>query len=368
MERVGVGLIGAGWVAVNRHLPALQKLPEVDLRLVWSRNPDKARSVASRFGVGATASCWQDVIHSPKVDAVIIATPPVLHMPATLAALRAQKHVLCQARMARNLSEAQEMLKAARTSRQVTALYPPLPGLKGDRVMIRLLHEDKFVGDICEVRVTGLAVDTKLESYQSYRWDPQVSGLNTMTLGMWNEVVNRWLGPTSRLAALAQSHRHSRSRSRAAPEMDVPDSVVVAAQLGCGATASYHFSNWAAASPGSSIEIYGTQGALVYHLFTEEIRGLSGDGNELKPIPISRLEQRFQDTDSQFIRAILDGSSVEPTFQEGLEYMQFLEAVALSLKLGQTVSLPVESRMQTWGRFMESGSSLEDRRDICRSE
>ena len=294
MQRVRVGLIGAGWVAVNRHLPALQNIPEVDLNLIWSRSPEKAHDVAGRFGVRAAVDRWQDVIHSSQVDAVIIATPPVLHLPATTAALEAGKHVLCQARMARNLDEARKMAAAAQASRLVTALYPPLPGLKGDRVMIRLLHGEGFVGEIREVRITGMSVDTDPESYLSYRWDPQVSGINTMTLGMWNEVANRWLGPTVRVAALARSHRRGGSG-----RMGVPDSVAVAAQLECGATASYHFSNWAAGSPGSRIEIYGDRGALVYRLFAEEIRGLTGDGTEFKPIPIPGAEQRVQDTDSR---------------------------------------------------------------------
>ena len=347
MQKVRVGLIGAGWVAVNRHLPALQKIPQADLKLIWSRDPEKARGVAGRFGVGATVARWQEVIHSPEVDAVIIATPPVLHLPATVEALSAGKHVLCQARMARNLDEARKMLEAARSSRLVTALYPPLPGLKGDRVMIRLLHGEGFVGQIREVRITGMSVDTDPDSYRSYRWDPEVSGINTMTLGMWNEVANRWLGPAVRVAALAQSHRHG-----SAAEVGVPDSVAVAARLECGATATYHFSSWAAGSPGSRIEIYGDRGALVYRLFAEEIRGLAGADAEFKPIPIPGAEQRVQDTDSQFIRAILEGTPVEPSFREGLLYMEFLEAVAISLKTGRSVSLPPEPRMETWDRFL----------------
>ena len=347
MPGVRVGLIGAGWVAVNRHLPALQKVPEAALNLIWSRNRDKAREVAGLFGVRTTVSRWQDVARSPEVDAVIIATPPVLHLPATVEALQAGKHVLCQARMARNLDEARKMTTAAQESNLVTALYPPLPGLKGDRVMLRLLHDEKYVGQVREVRITGMSVDTDLGSYRSYRWDPEVSGVNTMTLGMWNEVANRWLGPTARVAALAQSHRH-----RGSTDPGVPDSVAVAAQLECGATASYHFSNWAAGSPGSRIEIYGDRGALVYRLFAEEIQGLTGADTEFKPVPIPRSERRVQDTDSRFIHAILEGTPVEPSFLEGLLYMQFLEAVALSLKTGRAVSVPPEPRMKTWGRFL----------------
>lgn len=60
-----------------------------------------------RIGIGSTVDDWRQIAESPEVDAVLIATPPVLHHEATLAALAAGKHVLCQARMARNLSEAQ---------------------------------------------------------------------------------------------------------------------------------------------------------------------------------------------------------------------------------------------------------------------
>ena len=148
MDRVRVGLIGAGGVARTRHLPALGRIPEADLRLVWSRDPARAAAVADEFGIAGVASSWQEIAESDEIDAVIVATPPVLHHPATLSALSAGKHVLSQARMARNLREAREMLRASEAAPQlVTCLYPPLPGLKGDRVMKRMLR-DGYVGDV----------------------------------------------------------------------------------------------------------------------------------------------------------------------------------------------------------------------------
>ena len=113
MERARIGLIGAGGVARTRHLPALVNVPEADLRLVWSRDPARAAGVAGEFGIADTASSWEEIVESEEIDAVIAATPPVLHHPVTLRALSAGKHVLCQARMARNLKEAREMLRAA---------------------------------------------------------------------------------------------------------------------------------------------------------------------------------------------------------------------------------------------------------------
>ena len=350
MDRVRVGIIGAGGVAQSRHLPRLTAIPEVELRLVWSRDADKARKVAAEFGIAATADDWREVAASPEVDAVVVATPPVLHLPATRAALAAGKHVLCQARMARNLREAREMHQAAKATDLVTALYPPLPGLKGDRVMLRLLHRERFVGDIREVRVAGMAL---LDAGDTYGWqtDPDVTGVNTMTLGMWVEVLNRWVGPATSVLAKGKTHRRWRSTADGATERAVvPDSLAIAADLACGATASYHFSTAAAFAPGQAIEIYGSEGALVYTLFGDDLRGATGGDDGLHPIEIPPQEVRTQSTDAEFIRAIREGTPVLPDFEEGLRYMEFSEAVAISLRTGEAVSMPPEPQMDAWGR------------------
>src|SRR5438034_10770927 len=97
MRRVRIGIIGAGWAVRNRHLPAIKKIPGVELGYIWSRSPDKAREVAAEFGGARVATHWQQLIQAPELDAVVMATPPALHLPATLAALNAAKPVLCQA-------------------------------------------------------------------------------------------------------------------------------------------------------------------------------------------------------------------------------------------------------------------------------
>ena len=350
MQNLRVGIIGAGGVATNRHLPALKKISGVETSVIWSRDPDKAAAVAAEFGIPATADSWQEIADSPELDAVIIATPPVLHLPATLKALDAGKHVLCQARMARNLGEAQQMLSAARKSDLVTALYPPRPGLKGDRVMQQLLHEEQFVGRVHEVRVNGMAWFG--EGWEAFVWDSDVVGVNMLTLGMWNEVLNRWLGPSVEVAALTATRQPKRQTGTGDwVEAGVPDSVVVAARLECGASASYHFSGHVACPPAQTIEIYGSSGTLVYDLFADEIRGASRGNPELTPVPILTEEERFQDTDALFIRAIREGTPVLPDFEEGIRYMEFCEAVALSAKTGSAVSLPPQPRMDSWNHF-----------------
>jgi predicted dehydrogenase len=326
----------------------------VEVRLIWSRDQNKARELAAEFGIPGISHRWQEIVESPEVDAVVVAAPPVLHLPATLAALEAGKHVLCQARMARNLSEAQEMLRAAGASRLVTALYPPRPGLKGDHVMRRLLHKEGFVGDIREARVTAM---TLAEPGEGHYWktDPDVVGINAMTLGLWVEVLNRWLGPATRVMATGKTHhRRRRTLDGEWAEAAVPDSLVVAAELECGAAASYHLSTCAAFGPGNSIEIYGSRGALIYQLSTDEIRGASTGSENLEPITIPPDEERLHSTDAEFIRAIREETQVSPDFAEGVRYMAFCEAVAISLKTGTAVRVPPpQPAMYSWNRLLQ---------------
>ena len=350
MEEIRIGLVGAGGVARSRHLPALQKIPGVILSSIWSRDVGKAGEVAREFGFQTVRDKWQDVVHSSEVDAVVIATPPPLHLPATLLALEADKHVLCQARMARNLSEARSMAEAAAKSNRITALYPPRPGLKGDRTMQRLLHDECYVGDIREVRMTGMTLFSRGDNYQ-WLFDPEVMGVNAMTLGMWAEVALRWVGPIGTVSAVGQSHTKQRLSSNGDwVESSVPDSLAVAATLQCGATMSCHFSFDVAGGAGDSLELYGSQGTLIYRFFEEEIQG-SRLGQPLARIEVPPHEERQQTTDLEFVTAIRQGGHVSPDFTEGVQYMEFCEAVALSVHAKRTISLPLdEPAMEHWGK------------------
>lgn len=75
------------------------------------------------------------MIDDPEVDAVCIGTWPYLHAPVTCATLAAGKHVLCEARMARNVAEARQMLDAAQQTDRIAMLVPSPFGLAGDQLM-----------------------------------------------------------------------------------------------------------------------------------------------------------------------------------------------------------------------------------------
>ncbi len=344
-DTVRVGIIGSGKIAQDRHIPLLQKVPGVEVTQAWSRTPETARKAAQQFGIPKVVDRWERIVEAQEIDAVVIATPPNLHLPATLAALDSGKHVLCQARMARNLSEARRMLEASEATDLVTSLYAAGFGLKGDRVMRRLLQQG-YLGDILEVRVTSLL--PALPEAGAWLVDPEVVGVNTMMLGILAEVVSRWIDPPRSVTATTGED-----------VLAVPQSLSISAELQEGATASFHMSFRVPRGPGSSVEIYGTRGVLDYKLLVEkpgglvedeELAGMTEGETGMHLIEMPPDEQRDRTMDAEFIEAIRNGTSVSPDFAEGVRYMEFCEAVAQSIYEGRTISMPPEPKMDSWGR------------------
>src|SRR5207302_8799235 len=122
-------------------------------------------------------------------------TPPYMHSAVTVSALEAGKHVFCQARMSMDLAEALEMLAASkRFPELVTMLCPPPYGMRCDLLVKKLLAE-KHIGHPHHVRLQSLNSNfLDPEAAAHWRQRIEISGLNVLTLGIYIEVLHRWLG------------------------------------------------------------------------------------------------------------------------------------------------------------------------------
>jgi len=101
-------VVGVGDIATKRVLPAILAEPRSQLAGIVTRSPAKAE----RYAVPS----WTDLdaaLSQSAADAVYVATPVFLHVPQTIAALRAGKHVLCEKPMALDYAEALTMQQAA---------------------------------------------------------------------------------------------------------------------------------------------------------------------------------------------------------------------------------------------------------------
>jgi predicted dehydrogenase len=109
-----VGVIGCGNIAQHAHLPAMQRIPGVQLMAVADNFADLAQSVAGSVGLDPknAYSEWRRVLDRPDIDAVINLSLTIYHEEVSVAALQAGKHVLVEKPMAVTSAEARRMVAA----------------------------------------------------------------------------------------------------------------------------------------------------------------------------------------------------------------------------------------------------------------
>ncbi len=330
MKSLRVGIIGAGGIVRQRHLPGLQALEGVEITAVCNARRESAEAFAREFGIAEVVASWRDLAARKDLDIVWIGAPPYLHAPATMAALEAGKHVFCQARMAMNLEEARMMREAARARPgQVTMLCPPPHGMRAGRTFQRLLTEGA-IGELHHFRLQALAAAwTDPAKPVHFRQSMELSGLNMLTVGIYAEVLNKWLGKPRSLAAQLKV---AVAEQGGAP-VRVPDVVHVIGEWPGGLAGSLQWSGVARHAPSDRLEIYGSHGTLVYDFATEIIfLGTAADGG-LKPVAVPPDEAGEWRVEEEFIDAVRTGGiNPEPSFETGVAYMEVVDAIHRSAR------------------------------------
>ncbi|HSV72527.1 MAG TPA: Gfo/Idh/MocA family oxidoreductase [Chthonomonadales bacterium] len=119
VKKVGVGIIGAGGIAQNAHMPGYAAIPEqCEIVAVADSNKEVARAAAAKFGVKNVLTDYTKLLEMDEVHAVSVCTPNYLHFEPTVQAFKAGKHVLCEKPVAMNAAEARKMVDAGRKAKK----------------------------------------------------------------------------------------------------------------------------------------------------------------------------------------------------------------------------------------------------------
>ncbi|MCY3866444.1 MAG: Gfo/Idh/MocA family oxidoreductase [Chloroflexi bacterium] len=120
MSRLRVGIVGCGSVAQIVHLPTLNQLSDFfEVTALCDVSLNVLAGVGRDWGVATRVSNYQDLLALDTVDAVLIANPDVFHAEATIAALRAGKHVMVEKPMCLNLAENDAIIAAQKEAGKI---------------------------------------------------------------------------------------------------------------------------------------------------------------------------------------------------------------------------------------------------------
>ncbi|HXE21687.1 MAG TPA: Gfo/Idh/MocA family oxidoreductase [Rhodoferax sp.] len=117
-KTIKVALAGAGAFGI-KHLDGIKNIDGVEVVSLVSRELDKTREVAAKYGIGHVTTDLADSLALAEVDAVILCTPTQMHAQQSIACLKAGKHVQVEIPLADSLKEAEAVVALARKSGRV---------------------------------------------------------------------------------------------------------------------------------------------------------------------------------------------------------------------------------------------------------
>ena len=113
MKKVRWGILSTAKIGLEKVIPALQRGRFSEVIAISSRSQEKAQQAAGRMNIPRAYGSYAEMLADPDIDAVFNPTPNHLHVPLSLDALKAGKHVLCEKPIAMNADEARLLLAAS---------------------------------------------------------------------------------------------------------------------------------------------------------------------------------------------------------------------------------------------------------------
>jgi predicted dehydrogenase len=122
VSKIRWGVMSTASIGIRTVIPAMQLGEHCAVLAIASRNLEKAQAAARRLGIPKAYGSYEELLADPHIDAVYIPLPNHLHVPWSIKALDAGKHVLCEKPIGLTAAEAQELLDAANEHPQLKVM------------------------------------------------------------------------------------------------------------------------------------------------------------------------------------------------------------------------------------------------------
>lgn len=114
-----IGILGTGSIAKSAIIRPSQQLPSARVTAIASRDGEKAKLFAKKYGIEKHYSPYEVLLRDPSIDLIYITLPNSLHAEWSIRALEAGKHVLCEKPLASNAQEVEEIRKVAQRAKKL---------------------------------------------------------------------------------------------------------------------------------------------------------------------------------------------------------------------------------------------------------
>jgi predicted dehydrogenase len=203
MAKIRWGVLGAAKIARTKVIPAMQRAQEGEVTALASRSLETARSAAAALGIAKAYGSYEELLADPDVDAVYIPLPNHLHVPWSIKAAEAGKHVLCEKPIALSADEA----------RTLVAVRDRTGVLIQEAFMVRqhpqwlAVREEVRGGRLGELRAIQMAFSYFNRDPKNVRNQADIGGGALMDIGCYPIVLSRFLFEAEPVRVIASIDR-----------------------------------------------------------------------------------------------------------------------------------------------------------------
>jgi predicted dehydrogenase len=112
MTKIRWGILGVAKIATNKVIPAMQRASNVEIAAIASRDLNKAKAAAELLAIPGVYGSYEELLGDSSIDAIYNPLPNHLHVPWSIRAAEAGKHVLCEKPIALSVAETRELIAA----------------------------------------------------------------------------------------------------------------------------------------------------------------------------------------------------------------------------------------------------------------
>lgn len=188
-QKVKWGVLGVAGIAVRKIIPAMQNGEWSEIAAIASRDPRKAQDAAAKFGIPKAYGSYDELLGDPEIEAVYNPLPNHLHVPWSVKAAEAKKHVLCEKPLSLTVREAKTLLAARDRS-----------GVKiGEAFMVKMHPQWLRVRELIGKGVVG-KLRSILGAFSYFNRDPKNvrnvaawGGGGLLDVGCYPITTSRWI-------------------------------------------------------------------------------------------------------------------------------------------------------------------------------
>jgi len=320
-SKVKWGIISTAKIGVEKVIPAMQQGTDSEVVAIASRDGDRAQEAAAQLGIPKSYGSYEELLADPEIEAIYNPLPNHLHVPWSVKAAEAGKHVLCEKPIALTAAEAQTLVDARdRTGKLITEAF--MVRSHPQWLRVRELVREGRIGDLRAVQGAFSYMNRDPENIRNMA---DIGGGGVYDIGCYPTVIARYLfeAEPKRVAAIVERD----------PEMKTDRLTSALLDFDRGQA------SWLCSTqlvPYQRMQIFGTAGRIEVEIpfnappdaptriFIDDGSALGGANAVTEEFPVT---DQYTVQGDLFSRAVRGGEPVEFPLENAVTNMRILEAL-----------------------------------------